>query len=603
MLQLDAAFATVGPGTAAPSPLSRSQFRPVAHWHRLAPPSLPAQGGARHFAVTAASASSQLPEAADYSALASSSTSSSSGGGGSSSSSSISNAGRTAVLLSALALGAARARRRHRHCRGGSAGVIRWAAKAPAAPPLSQEERQQQAQGSEGSGRGKNRLKRRLEGGDARDGRGADNGGTFKSPWTGKVYDRFAPIGLAPKGEEAYRTSGLGVARAYETPLQKKIKETDSGQRPIEEWEKFYPGIEPERLKPEAEMTKPRQPKKERPPNRHAYRAGNFADMFKQVVLNTVVQLKLEKKKPVWYVETCTGEGEYHVNRLRPVGQKPNMAWPTAEHLYDALKDQDLTYLPPELREWMEAVTALNEGGDFEVKKAGSQQDVDDDDVDDAADEGASIQWLPSSTYMALRQLRTEDPVTLFEDTHVCFAALFNFVRNWSDTLKPHIELSFQDGFKEVKNLFVKRYYESKAHGKFKGGRGLVFVDSQWDRGSERYSCQVIINSLRKSWRAATVMVSYQLGPNSEPKARKFIHDVLEKAEVPLELLMVEMYVDNKDWHEESEQPKWRGAGMLISSPPGTTAERAKAALEVMAQELSKLPDSHRMRVRVESLS
>lgn len=588
MLQLDAAFAAAEPGPTPLAPQLLSRLQPAANWHWPDASQLLAQGAPR-----------QPSSGTDSSSAAS-----------------------AAVLFGAAVLGAARARRRHRQCRSRGVPVIRWAAKAPAAPPITQEERQQLKRSSgEGSGRGRQggeRLKRRLEDGGAgeggkgggKGGKGEGKGGTFTSPWTGKVYDRYAPIGLAPKGEENYRASGLGVARAYETPMQKKINGTTAqGEAPVEEWQKYYPGLEPEHAKPEHMRTKQPKPAKEpRPYQRHAYHAGNFADLFKQVVLNTVLQLKLRKDKPMYYVETCTGEGEYHANRLRPVGMKPNMAWPTAEDLYDALKDLDITYLPPELREWTEAVTALNETGDFELKRAGVSPDgideeVIDEEVEEEPDNGGRITWLPSSTYLALRQLRAHDPVLLFEDTHVCFAALLNFMRNWSDTLKPHVELSFKDGFKEVKNLFVKRYYESKAHGKFKGGRGLVFVDSFWNRGSEIWSCQAIINSLRKHWRASTVMVAYQLGPNSEPKARRFNRNVLDQAEVPLDLLMVEMYVDNSNWHEESREPKWRGAGMLISTPPMTTAERAKAALEVMAQELGKQPGAQRMRVRVESLT
>mmetsp|Transcript_94305 Transcript_94305/g.299352 ORF Transcript_94305/g.299352 Transcript_94305/m.299352 type:complete len:461 (+) Transcript_94305:2-1384(+) len=411
--------------------------------------------------------------------------------------------------------------------------------------------------------------------------------GEFQSPWTGQVYDRWAPIGLKQKGID--RQGGLGRSRAYETPTQRKIREAlHPNEQVVKEHEKFYPGLAPPHLQP--------PPKKEKVPVRHAYRAGNFSDIFKQLVVQTVVDLKVQKKEsPVWYVEPCGGEGEYHVSRLRKPGEeRPPMYWPTAEVLFEALDGQDMTYMPPEVRGWMETVRLLNR------RQEGFEVEGPDADADPEAD---GIQWLPSTAMMALRLLRKQDPVTIFEDNPVGFAALFNFVRNFGESFAPHIELIFADGFKSMRRRYVEKKDKdaSKAHGPLSGQRGIVFVDPDYTRGSEAARCKDTIVSLRKHWHAATVMVTYPLGPKYEHKARQFNRRVHE-GDPSLDLLMAEVYVDTPGWTEGSEEDQWRGCGVLVSSPPHTCAERIRAALSVVCQELAGLPGASEMRVVVEQL-
>lgn len=239
--------------------------------------------------------------------------------------------------------------------------------------------------------------------------------GEYRSPWTGQVYDRWAPIGLKQKGTD--RQGGLGRARAYETPQQRQIREAyEQDGEDVSEEEKFYPGISPNDQEPR------RGPKKEKKLLRHANVAGGYKDIFKQLLVHTVVDLRVQKaESPVWYVETCGGEGEYSVKNRKP---DMKIEWPSVEGLYEVLEKQDMTYMPTELKAWMESVRFLNresEGG-FDVTGAGAEAD--------AQVEG--VQWLPSTLLVALQSLRKQDPVTVFEDNPVAFAALFNFVRNFS---------------------------------------------------------------------------------------------------------------------------------------------------------------------------
>ena len=417
--------------------------------------------------------------------------------------------------------------------------------------------------------------------------------GQFRSPWTGQVYDRWTPEGRQQRKTD--RQGGLARSRAFETPTQRQIatavEERLADTTP--EWAKYYPGLAPVEKLP---MSQRRSGAQVKTFDRHAYRAGNFGDIFKQLLVHTIVELKVEKKEsPVWYVEPCGGEGEYHVGRLRDSYEGQPMKWPKAEDLYSVLEKQDLTYMPPEVKGWMDAMHMLNfaEDLDFEVTGEGAGKDPRED----------GIQWLPSTTLMALRLLRPHDPVTIWEDNRTAFGPLFNFVRNWSGKIKPHIELIFKDGLKQCHRRWVQHRPGSisDVYGKYNGQRGVVFIDPDYTRGGEAERCQKIMVDLWKHWRSATVVITYPIGPKYEKKARDF-NQAVRQADKTLDLMTIEAYVENKDWHENSEEDKWRGYGMLISQAPHTTKERATAALKVVRDALAEMPDAEPIHVRIEKL-
>jgi len=371
--------------------------------------------------------------------------------------------------------------------------------------------------------------------------------------------------------------------------VQRKIRsKLPPGTNRITEFEKFYPGIAPPHVKKPAEKKKgPRQTQ------RHAFRAGGIDDIFKQIVVQTVIDLKVSKKEtPVWYVEICGGEGEYHVNRLQQKGEETKkVLGPTAEQVFDVLKDKDLTYLPPEIKGWFEATKFLNSPDqEFEVRGNSELR---------PNFEGDGIEWLSSTLLVALQTLRPQDPVTIFEDNPVCFASLFNFVRNFSSKVKPHIELIFNDGFQMARKMWMWKKVDSKAHGKYAGQRGLVLMDPDWNRGSEAKRCQDVLLALAtKHWRSATVMITYPIASTYEEKARKLRDDIRE-LDPNLDLLEAELYIDTPGWTLESDVPRWQGVGALIAQPPYTTAERIRSALTVLSEELAGVPGAESMRINV----
>lgn len=279
---------------------------------------------------------------------------------------------------------------------------------------------------------------------------------------------------------------------------------------------------------------------------------------------------------------------------IEPFKHKSIVMWPKVEDVYDVFSQLDTSYMPSELQGWVESVRMLNEASaDFDTIASAELKE----------EFGGKVQWLPSSTLVALRLLRPQDPVTLFEDQAVSFAGLFNFVRNWSDKFACKIDVLKRPGFQAIKNRFVLRYpsCQSKLHGKLANQRGLIFVDPDWNRGSLEVQTKLLIKEMHKFWRASTVIITYDMTPENEHKVRQWIKDV--QAEGPqLDLLTAEMFVQNPEFTENEDQVKWRGCGALIVAPPFTTSERIRAAMAIICEEMAKVPGASEMHVRVEKV-
>jgi 23S rRNA (adenine2030-N6)-methyltransferase len=88
---------------------------------------------------------------------------------------------------------------------------------------------------------------------------------------------------------------------------------------------------------------------------RHAFHAGNHADVLKHLVLVHVLDYLVGKDKPLWYVDTHAGAGRYALDSGPPAVH--------AEHLEGVQRIWDAATLPPALARYRERVAGFNRGG------------------------------------------------------------------------------------------------------------------------------------------------------------------------------------------------------------------------------------------------
>jgi len=114
---------------------------------------------------------------------------------------------------------------------------------------------------------------------------------------------------------------------------------------------------------------------------RHAFHAGNHADVLKHFILVSLMRHLAQKDKPYWFIDTHAGAGAY--------GLDAGYASQNAEHEAGIARLWHQPDLPPGLADYVELVRALNPSG--------------------------KLTLYPGSPYLAAKLLREQDRMRLFE--------------------------------------------------------------------------------------------------------------------------------------------------------------------------------------------
>lgn len=260
---------------------------------------------------------------------------------------------------------------------------------------------------------------------------------------------------------------------------------------------------------------------------RHLFHAGNFADVFKHALLTRLLIAMSAKDKPFCYIDTHAGIGRYDLKH----------AWAQKAREYEngiarVWKAKDA---PPALQPYLEVVRTLNPDG--------------------------KLRFYPGSPLIARRFIRPADRIVLVELNKVDYAEL----------------KSTFDREKRVAVQLMDAYQALKAYLPPAERRGLVFIDSSFDRSRE---FERIVRAMKDSyarWPTGTYAIWY---PMMEPTPmRDFAHSVQRSG--MRKVLQLEIVVRERD--ESGIIP---GCGMLIVNPPWHFDEETKPMLAWLAQKL-----------------
>jgi len=149
---------------------------------------------------------------------------------------------------------------------------------------------------------------------------------------------------------------------------------------------------------------------------RHAYHAGNHADVLKHAVLVACLRYLNEKDKPYWYIDTHAGAGAYALDK--------GYAAQNAEHESGIARLWGRRDLPAPLQDYVDIVRSYNRGG--------------------------RLGLYPGSPLVARRLLRADDRMRLFE-LHSTDAKLLA-KKAFADASRQVI-IEAQDGFRGLKAL------------------------------------------------------------------------------------------------------------------------------------------------------
>jgi 23S rRNA (adenine2030-N6)-methyltransferase len=259
---------------------------------------------------------------------------------------------------------------------------------------------------------------------------------------------------------------------------------------------------------------------------RHAYHAGNFADVVKHVVLSRLVEYLKQKDKAFRVIDTHAGIGRYDLSSTE--AQKTGEWQGGISRLFDSALDAPAAAL---LAPYLEAVRSLNsEGG---LKK------------------------YPGSPLIARHLMRKQDRLSAIE-----------LHRQDAAKLRALFAGDFQTRVIELDGWLALR-----AHLPPKEKRGLVLVDPPFE---EECEFDRLVDGLRKAhkrWPGGIYALWY---PVKDRKAVIAFRKALVQSGVP-KLLDIGFEI-----RPPSAEPSLDGSGMVVVNPPFTLERELRSLLPAL---------------------
>lgn len=267
---------------------------------------------------------------------------------------------------------------------------------------------------------------------------------------------------------------------------------------------------------------------------RHAYHAGNFADVVKHAVLARLVDYLKRKDKAFRVIDTHAGIGLYDLSSEE--AQKTGEWHDGIGRLMDASLPADAAAL---LEPYLDAVRAVNPQG--------------------------GIAHYPGSPLIARHLLRKQDRLSAIE-LHPDDAR----------TLARQFEGDFQTRVTELDGWLALG-----AHLPPKEKRGLVLVDPPFEIGGEFDRLVDGLVRAHRRWPGGLFALWY---PVKDRKAVAAFREALAGAGIP-KIMDIEFFI-----RPASAEPRLDGTGMVVVNPPYPLESELKVLLPALSAVLAEAP-------------
>lgn len=264
---------------------------------------------------------------------------------------------------------------------------------------------------------------------------------------------------------------------------------------------------------------------------RHAFHAGNHADVLKHCVLVQILRYLNQKEAPYWYIDTHAGAGRYtldagYATRLQEYRDGIGRLWQRND-------------LPEPVADYVELVRRINPDG--------------------------QLRHYPGSPWFAHTLLREQDKLKLFElhtSDHPLLAQMFHHAGR-------RVQVQPIDGHAGLKALLPPP-----------PRRALTLIDPAWENKQEyRQILTTLQDSLKRFPTGIYALWYPQL---ARPESRQ-IPDKLKT--LPIQnWLHVTLSVTNPD----ATTPGMAGSGLFILNPPWTLAASLQKTLPWLAAVLGQ---------------
>ncbi|MBE0614395.1 MAG: 23S rRNA (adenine(2030)-N(6))-methyltransferase RlmJ [Burkholderiales bacterium] len=264
---------------------------------------------------------------------------------------------------------------------------------------------------------------------------------------------------------------------------------------------------------------------------RHAFHAGNHADVLKHTVLVHLLQYLTQKDKPLWIIDTHAGAATY---RLDEGYATKNAEFETGiARLW--LRDD----LPPPLADYLETVRALNPDG--------------------------RLRLYPGSPQLAAQLSRRKDRLRMFELHSSESQLLQQYFRDDA----PRVIVQAGDGFAGLQSVLPPP-----------SRRALVLIDPSYEDKGDYRAVLTALRDARKRFRAGVYAIWYPQVQRRE--ARAFpgqLREMQDKDWLHVTLTVKKPASSGYGLH---------GSGMFILNPPWLLAQALELAMPYLAKLLAQ---------------
>ena len=260
---------------------------------------------------------------------------------------------------------------------------------------------------------------------------------------------------------------------------------------------------------------------------RHAFHAGNFADVFKHAVLCRILHYLRAKPAPFRVIDTHAGAGLYDL-----AGREANRGGEWHEGIELLLAANLTAPVAALLAPYLEVVAALNERG--------------------------RLTTYPGSPALARAWLRAQDRLIACEIEPLAAVALKQNLR----------------GDPRIKTLEIDGWTALGAYVPPKERRGLVLVDPPFEEDGDFFRLSRGIAAAHRKWATGIYALWYPIKTRAEP-------DALAKALRPLgiaKMLRAELFVAPR-----TDPTRLNGCGLILVNPPWTLESELAVLLPALA--------------------
>jgi 23S rRNA (adenine2030-N6)-methyltransferase len=259
---------------------------------------------------------------------------------------------------------------------------------------------------------------------------------------------------------------------------------------------------------------------------RHAFHAGNHADVLKHVALVALLDYLTAKPKPLWYVDTHAGAGVYALDR--------GFAAERGEFDQGIGRLWGRSGLPPAVQRFVDLVRELNAGD--------------------------GLLRYPGSPWFARRLLRPGDRLWLYELHGADHAALSESLRGRS------VRIERGDGLEALRRLLPPQ-----------PKRALVLVDPSYEVKDDYQRVLACLEDGVRRFPSGSFALWY---PLIDQPAARLLPDRLDRIGAP-DWLHVRLRV-------RGSGPGLFGSGMFVINPPYTLPDTLAASLPVLVAALGQ---------------